>query len=140
MSGRCFVDTNILVYAHDRSAGTKHTQARELTRTLWSSGLAVISTQVLQELYSSLRRKSKSPIPSTEAEMILRDYLEWNIVANTTQSVLDAIALENRYQISFWDGLILQAALRANATVLYTEDLSHGQSYESVRVVNPFLS
>lgn len=140
MSGRCFVDTNILVYAHDRTAGTKHNQARELTQTLWSSGLAVISTQVLQELYSSLRRKSESPIPLNESELILRDYLEWNVVVNTPQSVLDAIALENRYRISFWDGLILQAALRAKATILYTEDLPHGQSYESLRVVNPFLS
>lgn len=140
MNGRCFVDTNILVYAHDRTARMKHHQARELTQTLWSSGLAVISTQVLQELYTSLRRKSESPLPIHEAELILRDYLEWDVVVNTPQSVLDAIALEKRYRISFWDGLILQAALRAKATIVYTEDLSHGQSYESLRVVNPFLS
>ena len=73
-----------------------------------------------------------------EAERILKDYFTWEIVVNTRESVLRAISLETRYKISFWDGLILQAAERAGADLMYSEDLSHGQIYGNVKVLNPF--
>jgi len=138
MNGKCFVDTNILVYAHDQSAGAKCDKALLLTKGLWDSGNGVVSTQVLQELYIALRRKVASPLSAPETEQILRDYFAWEIVVNNRESVIRAISMETRYKISFWDGLILQAAERASATILYTEDLPHGQMYGSVRVVNPF--
>ena len=138
MNGRVFVDTNILVYAHDHTAGRKHDEARFLTQRLWNSEEGVISTQVLQELYAALRRKSTVPLSVREAERILKDYFTWEIVVNTRESVLRAISLETRYKISFWDGLILQAAERAGADLMYSEDLSHGQIYGNVKVLNPF--
>jgi predicted nucleic acid-binding protein len=140
MNGKCFVDTNILVYAHDHSAGAKCNKALLLTQKLWDSGNGVLSTQVLQELYIALRRKVSSPLSAFETEQVLRDYFAWEIVVNTRESVIRAISMETRYKISFWDGLILQAAERASATVLYSEDLSHGQIYGTVRVVNPFVA
>lgn len=136
MSDRFFVDTNLLVYAHDTSSGLKHDTARELVERLWHDRSGVLSTQVLQELYVSLR-KARHPLPAAEARQVLADYLRWEIVVNTGESVLEATELEERYRLSFWDALIIQAAGTSGAEVLYSEDLSHGQAYGSVRVVNP---
>jgi len=137
MSVSCFVDTNILVYAHDRSAGEKHRRARELVSSLWKDRSAAISTQVLQELYVNVRRKAGRPVTADEARSLIVDYLRWDVIVNTGESMLDAVEIEARYQISFWDALIVQAASAAGAEVLYSEDLGDGQSYGSVRVVNP---
>ena len=87
MSGKCFVDTNILVYAHDRSAGIKHLRAQLLVGQLWDSGKGVLSIQVLQELCINLRRKSANPLPVEEVRLLIRDYSTWEIVMNTSDSV-----------------------------------------------------
>ena len=79
------------------------------------------------------------PFSLEEARDVMKDYLRWRIVVNTGESVLRALEIEARYKVSFWDALILQAAESAGATVLYSEDLSAGQSYGGVRVVNPFV-
>lgn len=138
MSGKCFVDTNILLYAHDLDAGVKFEVARALTRDLWLSENAVISTQVLQELYVTLRRKVRSPLSGSEAEKVVRDHLAWQIVVNDRRSIIRAIELETRYQISFRDALIVQAAERAGAQLIYSEDLSHRQLYAGAQVIDPF--
>lgn len=139
MSDKCFVDTNIFVYSQDLGAGDKCARAQSLMSELWELRKGVISTQVLQELYCALRRKLKSPMSALEAEEVLRDFSEWEVVINNRESVFRAIELERRYQISFWDALILQAAERAGARTVYTEDLSHGSKYAGMVVVNPFL-
>lgn len=138
MSDRFFVDTNLLVYAHDLSAGAKHQKARDLIERLWHERSGVLSTQVLQELYVSLR-KARHPLPAAEAREIVAEYLRWEIVVNTGVSVLEAADLEDRYRLSFWDALIVHAAAASGAETLYSEDLSHGQVYGAVRVVNPFV-
>ncbi len=138
MSVSCFVDTNILVYAHDRSAGEKHRVALELVSELWQDRTAAVSTQVLQELYVNIRRKAARPLPPEEATSLIRDYLRWEVVVNTGDSLLQAMEIEGRYGIAFWDALIIQAASAAGAEVLYSEDLNDGQLYGTVRVVNPF--
>jgi predicted nucleic acid-binding protein len=140
MSGRTFVDTNILVYAHDTSAGAKHDVARSLVERLWHERTGAVSTQVLQELYVSLRRKAGRPLSRKEAHAVVTDYLRWEVVVNNGQSILDAIAIEGRYGISFWDALVVQASRACGAETLYTEDLNDGQVYESVRVVSPFAA
>jgi predicted nucleic acid-binding protein len=137
MSDRYFVDTNILVYAHDRTTGAKHKRARELLDQLWDSGEGVVSTQVLQELCVSLRRKVSRPLPPEEVRDLIRDYANWDVVTNTAESIVRALELESRYQISFWDALIVQSAEQAGAAVLYSEDLASGQRYGALRVVNP---
>jgi predicted nucleic acid-binding protein len=139
MADKCFVDTNILIYAHDRSAGLKHERARQLIERLWNSGQGVLSTQVLQELCINLRRKIARPVPVEEIRQIIQDYLSWEIVVNTPASTLHALEIEVRYQVSFWDALVLHAAESAGAAVVYSEDLSTGQKYGAVQVVNPFL-
>ena len=136
MSDRFFVDTNVLVYAHDISAGEKHARARDLVERLWRERSGVLSTQVLQELYVSLR-KARTPLPAADAGAVVKNYLRWEVVVNTGDSILEAIDIEGRYKLSFWDAMIVQAASTAGAEVLYSEDLSHGQTYGSVRVLNP---
>jgi predicted nucleic acid-binding protein len=139
MSDKCFVDTNILVYAHDRSAGMKHQRARLLLESLWDSGEGVLSTQVLQELCINLRRKARHPLQFDEIRQLIRDYSSWEVVTNSPESVLQALDIEARYKTSFWDALILQAAGSSGASILYSEDLATGQSYGAIRVVNPLL-
>lgn len=138
MSDRVFVDTNVLVYAHDTSSGVKHRIAKQLVEDLWISGDGVLSTQVLQELCINVRRKAPRPRSVEETQRLIQDYMGWNIVVNDSGSVLRALAFEERYKVSFWDALILQAAESAGVDVLLSEDLAAGQSYGSFRVKNPF--
>jgi predicted nucleic acid-binding protein len=139
MADKYFVDTNILIYAHDRSTGVKHERARQLIERLWTSGQGVLSTQVLQELCFNLQHKVANPVPVDEIRGLIRDYLSWEIVGNGPEAVIQALEIEVRYKTSFWDALILQAAEQCGAAVLYSEDLAGKQSYGTVQVVNPLL-
>ena len=139
MNDKAFVDTNILVYAHDRVSGNKNNRAKALIENLWSTGCGVISTQVLQEACINLRRKSANPLTVKETQSLIEDYMKWEIVVNTPTSVIEALANETRYQISFWDALIVAAAKTASCGFLLTEDLQNGQKLDGVEVVNPFL-
>lgn len=137
MNAKQFVDTNILMYAHDVSAGAKHQRAKALVEELWRTRSGVVSTQVLQELCVNLRRKAGRPLELKATRDLIADYLSWQVMVNTGESILEALELEDRYRISFWDALVIQAAQASGAEVLYSEDLSDGQTYGSVRVVNP---
>lgn len=137
MSDRYFVDTNILMYAHDTAAGEKHERAKALVEELWDTRSGVVSTQVLQELAVNLRRKAKRPLDAKATREVVSDYLAWQVVVNGGASILEALDIEARYQVSFWDALVIQAAHAAGAVILYSEDLSESQSYGSVQVVNP---
>jgi predicted nucleic acid-binding protein len=139
MSDKYFVDTNILVYAHDRSTGVKRQRAQMLLEKLWDTGNGVLSTQVLQELCINLRRKAGNPLPMDEVRLLIREYSTWEVVTNTPESVLQALDIEMRYKTSFWDALILQAAEAAGASILYSEDLAAGQRYGAIQVVNPLV-
>ena len=136
MSDKYFVDTNILMYAHDTSAGAKHERAKTLVEELWRDRTGVVSTQVLQELSVNLRRKAGRPLDARATREIVADYLTWHVVVNGGE-FLDALDLEARYQISFWDALVVHASHASGAEVLYSEDLSDGQTYGAVRVINP---
>jgi len=138
MSDRYFVDTNILMYAHDTAAGERHQRAKALVEEVWETRSGVVSTQVLQELAVNLRKKAKKPLDARSTRDVVVDYLAWQVVVNGGDSILDALDLEARYQVSFWDALVIQAAQTGGAEILYSEDLSDGQRYGSVLVTNPF--
>lgn len=140
MAEKYFVDTNVLIYAHDSSQGVKHDRAGKLVQHLWITGEGVLSTQVLQELCINLRRKIAKPVTLDEVRRLIEDYLNWEVVVNTPESVLQALDIEAQYKISFWDALVIQAAESCGAAVLYSEDLAPGQTYGAVRVVNPFAT
>lgn len=139
MSDKAFVDTNVLVYAHDSGAGIRHEKARDLVARLWEERTGIVSTQVLQELYVSVRRKAQNPLPLDETRQVILDYLRWEVVVNDGDSILGAMEIEARYGLSFWDALIVHAATAAGAPTLFSEDLGHGQAYGQVRAVNPFV-
>jgi predicted nucleic acid-binding protein len=136
---RIFLDTNILVYAYDSSAGRKHEIARDLAVGLWRSGGGLLSTQVLQEFFVTVTRKIKAPLEAGLAREIVGDMLTWDVVVNDGDSILQAIDLGAREKISFWDALIIAAAIRAEAGILLSEDLPHGRSIGNVGIRDPFL-
>jgi predicted nucleic acid-binding protein len=125
------------MYAHDTAAGDKHARAKALVEDLWQNRSGVVSTQVLQELAVNLRRKAKKPLDAKATRDVVSDYLTWQVVVNGGDSILEALELEARYKISFWDALVVQAAQASGATTMYSEDLSDGQTYGLVRVINP---
>jgi predicted nucleic acid-binding protein len=137
MSDRIFVDTNILVYAHDLSAGDRHAKASAVMESLWEAETGVISTQVLQEFYVTVTRKIKNPLTPAEAREIIRNYLAWPVQINDPEMTIRASEIEEKNSLSFWDALIVAAALRLQAKKIITEDLNHGQIIEGILVENP---
>jgi predicted nucleic acid-binding protein len=132
-----FVDTSILVYAEDRDAGIKHEPARDLVARLWNERSGVVSVQVLQEFYVTVTRKLKRPLAAPRAAEIVREYLTWNVVANTGDLLVHAMSLQQSARLSFWDALVVQAAVDAGCDALYSEDLNEGQRFGPLIIVNP---
>jgi predicted nucleic acid-binding protein len=133
-----FVDTNILIYSHDTHDEAKHRAAENLLAQLWISGLGILSTQVLQEFYSAATRKLRPPLTSAQARYVVRDYSEWCRVDTDPLLIISASRLSEQHSINFWDALIIEAALRAGATELVTEDLHNGRRFSQLTVRNPF--
>lgn len=138
MTDRVFIDTNILVYAHDLDAKEKQAIAAKLVTDLWKAHTGVLSTQVLQEFYVTLTRKIPKPLKLINARKILRNYFSWDIVINDIPIIRQASEIEETYKLSFWDALIISAAYSKNCESLFTEDLQHGQAIEGIRILNPF--
>jgi predicted nucleic acid-binding protein len=133
-----FVDTNILIYAYDLSAGEKHEKAKRILIGLWETGGGMLSLEVLQEFFVNITRKVSKPLEVNRAKEIIQDFLKWDLVLADGESVVEAIELHDRYQFSFWDAMILQAALRGGASFLLSEDLAEGQTIGGLKIKNPF--
>jgi len=140
MSDRSFVDTNVLVYAHDEDAGDRHAVAARLVAELWETRGAVISTQVLQEFYVNATRKIPTPIPRGLARQIVKTYAAWQTEIVGPPEMQIASELEEQHQLSFWDALIVAAAVKGGAATILTEDMSAGRSISGVLIENPFSS
>jgi predicted nucleic acid-binding protein len=138
MKDRTFVDTSILVYAHDLDAGNKHDVASGIVSELWESRLGVLSTQVLQEFYVTLTRKIAAPLAKPVVRGIVKSYFNWDVVLNDTRIILQASEIEETYRLSFWDALIVSAAFSRNAATILTEDFNHGQYVEGIMIMDPF--
>ena len=135
---KIFIDTNIMIYAYDVSAVEKHQIASHILSDLWNSGLGVLSTQVLQEFFVNIVQKIQKPIDKKLAKEIVRDFLRWQVVVNNADSILDAIDIYDKYRYSFWDSMIIEAAIKGGAVFLMSEDLQHGQVISGVTISNPF--
>jgi predicted nucleic acid-binding protein len=131
-----FVDTNVLVYAHDGGAGRKHEQALNLLRRLFSEGAGAVSIQIFTEFYSVAIRKLA--MTSEEAEIVIADLGGWILHRPTHADLLAAAQLHRRYQVAWWDALVIQSATRLGCATLWSEDLGDGHRYGSVTVRNPF--
>lgn len=139
-ASRQFVDTNVVVYAHDETAGAKRERAKNLLEDLWSAHAGCLSVQVLQEVYVTLTAKVPKPVEAGTAAAIVGDLSRWHIHMPGPDDVAGAIALHRRHRISFWDAMIVWSAQQQGCTTLWSEDLSPGQTYDGLRVRNPFLS
>jgi len=133
-----FVDTNILLYAYDTDAGTRHDQARQLVSRLGRARSGVLSVQVLQEFYVNAVAKIAVPLTPEAAQERLRVLSRWTVHAPLAHDVIAAAQLATRYQLSFWDSMIVHSARESGCTVLWTEDLNAGQRIEGLEIRNPF--
>jgi predicted nucleic acid-binding protein len=133
-----FVDANLLVYAFDTSAGAKKRVAERLLERLWETGTGCLSVQVLQEFFVTITRKSLRRLSLDEAAARVREFAVWRVFSPTVADVLSAIALQKETQISFWDAMVVEAAVQSGCEILWTEDLNDGQVVRGVRIRNPF--
>ena len=139
MSGRSFVDTNVLVYCFDLREAAKRKRALAILEGEADVGDLVLSTQVLQEFYVAVTRKLKRPLSGAEAAAAVAELAKLSIVQIDLAMVLASIADCQSHQLSLWDTLILRAALSASCDRVLTEDLQHGYVFETLRVENPFV-
>ena len=140
MTAKVFVDSNVLIYAHDLDAGARQQRAAECLRRLWESRAGRLSTQVLQEFYVNVTQKIKAPLSKGAAREIVRSYQPWVHVPITPATVVRASEISEIWQLSFWDGMILASAEQHGVSELLTEDLNHGQIIAGVKIINPFLT
>lgn len=136
--GATFIDTNVLVYAHDRTDSSKQQAAKAVLEGLWEDRSGALSTQVLQEFYAVATRKLPSPVPRNEARDVVSVYSAWQVVTIDPALIVAASHLEEAEQLSFWDALIVEAARVAGAKRLLTEDLQDGRVIAGIRIENPF--
>lgn len=139
MSAPIFVDTNILVYALDAGAGEKQRQAAAWTESVWRSGRGRVSTQVLHEFYVTVTQKLRPGLDRSAARVEVRGLMSWRPVQLDEVMLESAWDVQDRFQLSFRDALIVAAARAAGCGYLLTEDLQDGQMLDDLRIVNPFL-
>ncbi len=137
MSARTFIDTNVLIYAHDIDATAKNEVAKAVLRELWSERTGVLSMQVLQEFYVNVTRKIGTPLPKDTARKVVNSYVAW-CMETTHFEISAAFRIEDESRIGFWDALIVSSAVKSGATRILSEDLNAGQLISGIHVENPF--
>jgi predicted nucleic acid-binding protein len=133
-----FFDTNVLVYLFDADSPDKRKKARALFQKHAEAGDVLLSTQVLQEFYVTVTRKLARPLEAAAAAEAVANFAELPLVQIDSELIIFAIHRSRNDQLSFWDALIVQAAIEGHASTLYSEDMQHGQTTNGLRVVNPF--
>ncbi|MCP4678318.1 MAG: PIN domain-containing protein [Deltaproteobacteria bacterium] len=139
MSDNYFVDTNVLVYFHDNSNPRKQARAKEWLSTLWRERTGRLSIQVLNEFYHVVTRKLSPGLEKEEARESVRALLAWDPVSLSSAVTESGFSIQDRFQLSWWDALIVSAAKSTSCRYLLTEDLQDGQDLSGITVVNPFL-
>jgi predicted nucleic acid-binding protein len=137
MSDKTFIDTNVLMYAHDVAAGTKHQIAELVLRELWNEQAGVLSVQVLQEFYVNVTRKIPAPLSKEMARQVVSSYAIW-CTETTSAEISAAFRIEDESRIGFWDALIVSSAARSGATRILSEDFNAGQRIAGIVIENPF--
>jgi predicted nucleic acid-binding protein len=139
MNGKAFIDSNIFIYSYDPRDATKQSIALELIRELTISGAAVISYQVVHEFFNFALRKAAITIRQDDAQILLQDvFRPLRTVPSSLALISDAIHIQHRHRLSWYDSLIVSAAQHAGCGILYSEDLQHGQQFGFVTVRDPF--
>lgn len=138
MTAKFFVDTNVLVYAASNAVADE--RRRELALELLDRSDLAPSAQVLAEFYSVATSKAKLNMTHDEAVVLLQSLVRIPVCPITRELVMEAVELRQRCKISYWDAAIIAAAKQLGCTAVYSEDLSAGQSYDGVVVINPFIA
>lgn len=133
-----FFDTNVLLYLMDSNAPRKQEIARALVQRYLAQGNGTISVQVLREFFSA-SRKLRTPVPRETAQEAVEYFARFSPLTEDAAMVLRAVSRTGEMSVSFYDALIVEAALKAGADRLFTEDMRHGQIIEGMRIENPFL-
>jgi predicted nucleic acid-binding protein len=140
MSGRFFLDTNIFAYAFDAKSPAKAKRASQLIRQAADTGNGVVSYQVVQEFFNVAFRRFEEPMNVAEAEQYLITVFRPLLAVHSSPALyVEAMRLAGRYRLAWYDCIIVAAALQSQCSVLYSEDLQHGQEIESLLIENPFL-
>ena len=141
MSDKFFLDTNIFVYSFDRGAVAKSRRATQLIRTALNTQKGITSYQVVQEFFNVALQRFAQPMKVDEAEQYYSTILRPLLGIQSSQALyLEALQFQSRYRLSWYNSLIVAAAIQAQCQILMTEDLQHGQKFADLRVENPFLS
>jgi predicted nucleic acid-binding protein len=135
-----FVDTNVILYAFDPREPDKQSRSRDWLRACWLRRCGRISNQVVNEFYANARGRFSRFVSPEEARVEVRRYQQWKPWSIDFATVETAWAVESRFQVSYWDALMVAAAQHMGCSLLLTEDLQHGQRFEQLRVINPFLA
>ena len=138
MNAKTFIDTNVLIYAHDTDAGAKHEIAKTVLRNLWRERTGLLSVQVLQEFYVNVTRKISPPLSKDLARLVVSSYAIWCTETSATE-IASAFRIEDESRIGFWDALIVSAASKSGATRILSEDLNAGQMIAGILIENPFV-
>ena len=138
MKERVFLDTNVLVYLFDTDDPAKQHRAQDLLSNRELRAQLILSTQVLQEFYVSVTRKLATPLDTEAAFQAVQDLAAFPVVQIDPPLILLAIQRSRKAKVSFWDALILEAALANGATLLYSEDFQDGAVFGGLRIANPF--
>ena len=133
-----FVDTNILVYARDKSDPAKQARAAEILAYLWRNRTGRLSPQILHEYYVTVTRKLKPGLSRTEARQDVRDLLEWHPRPVSAGVLESAWEIEDRWKLSWWDSLVVASALDSGATTLLSEDMQDGLAIHWLEILDPF--
>ena len=133
-----FVDTNILIYAHDLDAGARQEVAAQVLTELWDSRTGRLSTQVLQEFFVNVTQKIRKPLSRSQGREVIHNYSAWVQTLITPATIGRASEIGELWQLSFWDGMIVAAAEQTGARQLLSEYMNAGQVISGIRVVNPF--
>jgi predicted nucleic acid-binding protein len=137
MSVVTFVDSNVLIYAHDLDAGPKRERAIAKLQALWGAGTGRLSVQVLQEFYVNATRKLTTPVARSTAREVIKTYGVWITRPTTAETVARATDIAELARLSFWDALIVASAEEVEAEEILSEDFNDGQSIAGIRVINP---
>ena len=138
MKQRVFLDTNVLVYLFDADDPAKQRRVQNLLSNRELRAQVILSTQVLQEFYVCVTRKLATPLDLEEAFQAVQDLTAFPVVQIDPSLILLAIQRSRKAKVSFWDALILEAALGAGVTLLYSEDFQDGAVFGGLRIANPF--
>ncbi len=139
MNGRFFLDTNVFVYSFDRSAPGKARRAAKLIRQAVATRKGIVSYQVAQEFFNVALRRFAQPMTVAEAEQYLATVFRPLMVVHSSQALYaEALRLTDKYHLSWYDSLVVAAAIEGQCSVLYSEDLRHGQRFGDLQIENPF--